>query len=503
MILHVPASLACHCLHLTYTDNFDGPTNYWAQEGNVWERGAPAQTTLNGAYSAPNAWMTKLSANYPTSTDAYLYSPFFDVSNVTNATLKFRHKHKIVNGDGGSVQYSTDGGQTWILLGYMMDPLATNWYNAQSGGNHFWSGNQTSWTLSTYDLSTILASVSTPIQFRFYIMSNASGTDEGWLIDDFSIELPAIQFDGGVVAIPQPDTSIIGANVTVSATVKNFGTDPLLSIPIEYDVNGGTPVQETWVVPSPGLSSGDTMTYTFNTGFTSPGTTYNLCVRTNIAGDTYTSNDELCKNVAVTAAPLDAGVTLIVAPGDTAPLYTPNTVTIRIKNFGTQALTTLDVQYQINSATPVVETWTGGPLAMGDSVDYTFQTSYNSPLGSNYQLCAKTMLTGDADATNDEYCKTIIPDGIVEELANGMKLWQNMPNPASENTVVRFEIPSAGMVSFEIVDILGNTLMNTQEKKIAGIHTIEIDVNSLANGVYYYSVEFDGNRLTKQMIINK
>jgi len=29
---------------LSYIDKFDLTTNYWAQEGNVWERGAPSQT---------------------------------------------------------------------------------------------------------------------------------------------------------------------------------------------------------------------------------------------------------------------------------------------------------------------------------------------------------------------------------------------------------------------------------------------------------------------------
>jgi hypothetical protein len=492
-------------LTLSYTDNFDGSTNYWAEDGSLWQHGMPSQTTLNAAHSAPNAWMTKLSADYPGNADGNLYSPFFDVSTVSTATLKFWHKYKISGNDGGNVQYSTDGGQTWILLGYMGDPAATNWYSVNIGGTHFFSGTQSGWVQSTYDLSSILNPVGVPapttIQFRFHFMSNASGQDEGWLIDDFSIELPQIQYDGGVVSITSPDTtSVTGVPVTVTAKVYNYGYDTLLSIPMRYSVNQGTPVQETWTTT---LNPGDTGTYTFNTTFTAPGADYNLCVYTAIAGDSYTQNDKLCKNVQVVSPPLDAGVSLIVAPGDTAPLYQPNTVVVRIKNYGSTPMSSVTVKYQINSLTPVVETWSGTALQQGDSVDYTFQTPYNSPMGTGYQLCAWTALTGDMNPTNDNTCKTIIPDGIVEELANGMKLWQNIPNPASGKTQIRYEIPSGGSVHFELVNAMGEKVVSTIEKKTAGVYTIDLDVRSLAAGIYFYSIEFDGQRLTRQMIVNR
>ena len=494
-------------LTLTYTDNFDGPINYWAEDGNVWQHGMPAQATLNAAHSAPNAWMTKLSANYPDGVVANLYSPFFSVSSVNSATLKFYHKRKINSGDMAFMQYSTDGGVTWILLGYMGDPASTNWYNSASGGNHFFNGNVTSWTLSTYNLASILNPVGLPhpttLQFRFHFESNSSSNNEGWLVDDFSIALPQIQYDGGVTVITAPDTSsIIGQLVTVTAKVKNYGFDTLMSIPMRYTVNSGTPIQETYL-PTGGLLPGDTGTYTFNTTFTAPGMAYNLCVYTQIAGDIYTTNDQKCKNVQTTAAPLDAGVSKIVLPHDTAPLFSPNYVTVRIHNYGTTPMTSVGVQYQINSITPVVETWSGIALQMGDSVDYIFQTPYNSPVGSSYQLCAKTLLTGDMNASNDESCKAIVPDGLIEELANGMKLWQNIPNPANGITTIQYEIPSGGNIHFEMVNVLGEKVLNIVQKKSAGVYTVEIDASKLANGIYYYSLEFDGYRLTKQMIVNR
>ncbi len=107
------------------------------------------------------------------------------------------------------------------------------------------------------------------------------------------------------------------------------------------------------------------------------------------------------------------------------------------------------------------------------------------------------------NTSNDGTCKTIVPDGLVEELANGMKLWQNMPNPANSITTIQYEIPSGGDIHFEMVNVLGEKVLNIVQKKSAVIYTVEIDASKLANGIYYYSLEFDGHRLTKQMVVNR
>lgn len=333
---------------------------------------------------------------------------------------------------------------------------------------------------------------------------NSSGNagNYGWIIDNIQV-ISTPQWDGSIIAIPKPTTSVIGSTVIVKGTVKNLGYDTLKSIPISYTLNGASPVSETWVVPNPYLLPGDTGTYTFNTTFVSPATDYQLCVYTQIAGDSFTSNDQLCKSVPITLPPLDAGVIVIISPVYSNPLWTPKTIVVSFKNFGTGSLSTMDIQYQINSQNPVIDTWSGTALAQGDSLDYTFQTTYYSPIGSIYQFCAKTMLTGDINASNDESCRLIMPviNPNVQELANGMKLWQNMPNPASDITNIRYEIPNGGNVSFDLVDVLGNVLMSISKKEISGIHNIEIDVNKLAKGIYYYSIEFGGYRITKQMVV--
>jgi hypothetical protein len=448
--------------------------------------------------------MTRLSGDYSSNADEYLLSPFIDFSSVTNgSTLKFWRNNKFSSNDGFSVDYSTDGGNTWITLGYMGDLLGTNWYTGQTGGTHMFMTTSSGWIQSTYDLAQF-NQVTTPIQFRMHLKTNASGTDEGVAIDDFCIELPPIPNDVGVVSIDAPiDSTQIGmTNNIVTVTVKNFGTATQTSIPVFYKIGSSTAVNGTMTITA-GLAPGATAQYTFTQQFQSPSNDYTLCAYTSLSGDIYNANDQTCENIRATAAALDAGVSMIVTPQDTAPLWTPNTVTVRIKNYGSTPMSTCDVLYYVNTpGNSVTETWTGTALAMGDSVDYTFTQSYNSPVGF-YQVCAKTLLANDADASNDQTCRTVLADGFEEHLENGMKLWQNVPNPAHGKTLVDYEIPSSGQIRFELVDVLGQSIMLVEEKQTAGRHQVNIDASKLASGVYYYTLEFDGYRLTKKMIVNK
>jgi hypothetical protein len=483
----------------TYCDNFDGQ-NVWASQGTEWQLGVPQGSTVNTAHSAPNVWMTNLSGDYSNGVDEYLLSPFIDFSNVNSgATLKFWRNNSFGYGDGFNVEYSIDGGNTWATLGYIGDTAATNWYNQQIGGTHMFMSSSSGWTESTYHL-TQFNQATTPVQFRFHMKSNSSGSDDGVAIDDFCIQLPPIPNDVGVVSISAPvDSTVAGSTVTVSITVKNFGTATQTSIPVKYTLNNGTPVTETMSIPA-GLMPDSTEQFSFTTSFTAPGTDYDVCAYTALSGDIYTSNDKSCKHVIAKAAALDAAAIKILSPKDTCS-YGANVVIVRIKNMGTTPMTSCKVSYYINSpSNKVTETWTG-TLNYGDSTDYTFTNTFNAPIGL-YQICALTELTNDADPSNDMVCKTVLSTGFDEITENGMKLWQNVPNPAEGKTIISYEIPKAGMVRFRVVDMLGQTVLNIEEDAVPGRHQIDIDAKKLSAGVYYYTMYFDDYQLTRKMIIN-
>ena len=50
-----------------YLEDFESGAGGWSTAGTLWELGTPAGTTIAGAASGTNAWMTGLSTNYPNS----------------------------------------------------------------------------------------------------------------------------------------------------------------------------------------------------------------------------------------------------------------------------------------------------------------------------------------------------------------------------------------------------------------------------------------------------
>ena len=87
---------------------------------------------------------------------------------------------------------------------------------------------------------------------------------------------------------------------------------------------------------------------------------------------------------------------------------------------------------------------------------------------------------------------------------DGIKLSQNQPNPATNATLIQYEIQNNASVSLEIYDITGRLVLSYDEgKQIAGKHNILVDSDKLMKGTYFYSLKADNYGLTKKMIITQ
>ncbi|RUA30812.1 MAG: hypothetical protein DSY76_02070, partial [Bacteroidetes bacterium] len=494
---------------LSYEDDFEGQ-DLWMPDTivNQWERGIPAMTNINTAHSPVNVWGIDLDGQYANNSAEFLYSPRIVTTGIDSAILKFWNYYDTEQGnDGGAVEISIDNGP-WITLGLQNDPLGTNWYNTSFGGNPWWSGNSNGWTESTYKLMLSNTTFQNPdtIQFRFHFMSDGSGNSfDGWAIDDFSVETFKIAQDAGVVAINSPAGSVpVGSSVTVAVDVKNFGTDTLISIPVSYTV-GSVTQTATFTIPAPGLLPDSVKTYTFATGFTAPNADFNICAKTDM-NDLYPQNDETCKQVQITMAPIDVktiGLSVDPSWNDTTKITFDNTVKVQVVNYGTTTLTSINLEYSVGSSVKGTGTWTGSLVSL-DTLVYTFADTYKSPIGY-YQVCAKATVTGDADNTNDEFCKNYLGlnnVGLAENGADVFSVEQNQPNPAHGKVTIDFTIPQSGKVHFELRNALGQVIITEELDRQVGQNQIEIDATDLASGVYYYTVEFDKQRITKKMLVN-
>jgi hypothetical protein len=370
------------------------------------------------------------------------------------------------------------------------------------------------WMLSSYKLDPNVFNGQQAVQFRFNFVSNATGQSDGWAIDDFSLSLPMAGDDVGVTAIHHPGTATAaGDQVIASVRIRNFGSNTQTMIPLAISIDGTVVHTEIWTGT---LAILDTVTYTFVLPFTAPTANYNLCVRTNLLNDAYPSNDQLCRAMTASPAFHDVGITRIVAPQPDPQSqichYNASThswyqypVIVNLRNYGQNTQTSIPINYTFTAGGTVYnDLWTG-TLASGDSIHVQLNTLFLPNLGTQ-QLCVETSLTGDPIATNNKVCKSYIGVaciGVDQPDTESFMLLQNIPNPATGTTLIGYQVPQAGKVTLRLVNLVGQQVHSEEHAVPAGMSQIELDVSSLSAGVYYYYMEYNGQRLTRKMVIRK
>lgn len=177
-----------------------------------------------------------------------LISPPFDFSNAINAKLSFYNWiHAEANWDGGRIDYSTDNGATWQVLGTSNDPKGVNWYNNSSlisTQKPGWDGLSFGWVKSEYLLSQF-NNYPNPIKFRFNFSSDGSVNGfDGWAIDDFKIELP-ITVNALTNTIGAGGPIILPGAKAITANIKNGGAIDLSTVDITLEIDGNIIVTDT------------------------------------------------------------------------------------------------------------------------------------------------------------------------------------------------------------------------------------------------------------------
>lgn len=183
----------------SYCNNFDNPAitdwialNWPDKQGLLsWEKGSPNQAPFIGAHSAPNAWMTNLTTNYRQRDSSSLFTPFFVMDTGQVYEMEFWHNFKTeLYHDGGSIEFSYDGWQTYKTLGYVLP--SGDWFNtthvtAMDILRPGWTGESGGWINSKIVFELEAPPSGDVAQFRFRFASDQSFEYQGWAIDDFCI----------------------------------------------------------------------------------------------------------------------------------------------------------------------------------------------------------------------------------------------------------------------------------------------------------------------------
>ena len=250
--------------------------------------------------------------------------------------------------------------------------------------------------------------------------------------EDYRLSVaPLIPNDAGVTAIINPLASEAEAAVVpVDVTVKNFGTLPITIMDINYTVNGGTPVVFNWTGT---LAPSATVNVTLPSLTVQSGNN-TICAYTVLSGDSNTLNDQTCK--AFYGVPQhDAGIFDILQPGSATGSGSSQSVSVVIKNFGSMAISAMDVNFNLNGVASTPVAW-AGTLAP-NAIDTIALNNFTVPSG-NYSFCAYTSLVPDGDHTNDTMCLALfgiptVPLSYFDNFDGGSSLWYDQSTGAGTN----------------------------------------------------------------------
>lgn len=82
----------------------------------------------------------------------------------------------------------------------------------------------------------------------------------------------------------------------------------------------------------------------------------------------------------------------------------------------------------------------------------------------------------------------------------GFSLEQNVPNPFSTSTTIRFSIPKTSKVNLKVYNLLGKEMCTLLNKQMTGgSYEEQFMVNTLSKGIYVYVLSVDGHSISRKM----
>lgn len=201
--------------------------------------------------------------------------------------------------------------------------------------------------------------------------------------------------------------SLVIGKATQTITLQNPGTKSFsdASFAVMARSSAGLPVAlSLQTVPASGVANISRNTITLLGG---GGT---VTITANQAGDAnYLPANTATTSFAVTPPPAaDVQVLAMTAPANACQTGVNATISILLRNTGTQPASNFPVSYRIGQNAPITETFTG-TIAPGSNASFSFATAGIFPqTGVAYQVLLRTQLAGDERPQNDSLLASVV-----------------------------------------------------------------------------------------------
>ena len=190
-----------------WTDTFEGSNSGGGFDQTGWTHSAVNGST-NWAWSTAqkhdgtHSWFAE---DMDSISDMVLVSPSFGVAASPGTTLSFYHTYAFEGDtadcyDGGTLEYSTNGGTTWTVVpaadftAGAYTGTAYTGYGNPIGGEAAWCGGTVgTMTLVTVNLGADANLVNKTVQLRWHEGSDDSETATGWYVDTVAITNAQVQ----------------------------------------------------------------------------------------------------------------------------------------------------------------------------------------------------------------------------------------------------------------------------------------------------------------------
>lgn len=234
----------------TSVNSFENSDDVLLTQNNMWELGVVNKALLKTP-TGSKAYATKVSGNHPDNTNGYLYTKYYNLSEIISPIFKFNMGFDIEKDwDYMVIEYSTDKGINWNVLGTADD---NNWYNSNANTTPApyngplpgkqWTGEGennnalggTNATIHNYSYDLTPLQNQSEIIFRFAFIADSATNEEGAVIDDLVIEGTLsnedIQKLDNVLVSPNPSEGIFN--------LQWKPTDSNMNITV-FDITGKT-----------------------------------------------------------------------------------------------------------------------------------------------------------------------------------------------------------------------------------------------------------------------
>ncbi len=194
-----------------YNEGFETDNGNWTTGGiaSDWVWGTPAKSVISSAGGGARAWITGglTGSSYNNGENSWLQSPCFDFTSLSYPQISFKVFWEMERQyDGASMQYSTNGGTSWTILGSISSNTncqGENWFNTNAvtflSNVNGWSGNiqpqsgiclggngSGRWLTAKHTLAALAGQAN--VRFRFLFGAGTTcNAFNGFAIDDIQV----------------------------------------------------------------------------------------------------------------------------------------------------------------------------------------------------------------------------------------------------------------------------------------------------------------------------